>query len=70
MRSIGIDIINTNGYFLCVVISWDSDKDKLLRDTRNVCFSQVKQEIEEGRFIGPETNPAHPEQSRIIVSLN
>jgi len=53
-----------------MTISWDAEKDKLLQETRNVSFSQVKEEIGAGRFIGPETNPTHPEQSRIIVRLN
>lgn len=53
-----------------MVISWNDEKDELLKATRNVSFWQVMAEIESGRFVGPETNPAHGEQSRIIVRLN
>jgi len=51
-------------------ISWSEEKDKALRATRNVSFQAVRGEIAAGRFIGPEANPAHPTQQRIIVSLN
>lgn len=51
-------------------ISWNNEKDELLKLTRQVSFWQVKTEIEAGRFIGPEPNPLHDGQDRIIVSLN
>jgi len=65
-----IDVINTRSYTICVGISWNNEKDELLKASRQVSFWQVKAEIEAGRFIGPEPNPSHDGQDRIIVSLN
>ena len=49
-----IDVINTRSYTICVGISWNNEKDELLKASRQVSFWQVKAEIEAGRFIGPE----------------
>ena len=51
-------------------ISWSTEKDDLLKETRGVSFQEVREEIAQGRFIGPEANPGHPSQRRIIVNLN
>jgi hypothetical protein len=53
-----------------VKISWNDEKDSLLQASRNVRFQQVKDEIDAGRFIGPEENPLRQGQKIIIVSLN
>ena len=37
---------------------------------KGIDFEQIKAEIAAGRFIGPEINPARPDQQRIIVELN
>jgi len=44
-------------------ISWSTEKDDLLKETRGVSFQEVREEIAQGRFIGPEANPGHPSQS-------
>ena len=62
--------INTLQYAESVRLEWDSDKNKLLKRTRNVCFEQVREEIEKGAFIGPEKNPSRANQQRIIIKLN
>jgi len=51
-------------------ISWNDEKDELLRGSRNVSFQQVKDEIDAGNFKGPEANPARQGQQIIIVRLN
>ena len=51
-------------------ISWSEGKDAILRTTRNVSFQAMREEIAAARFIGPDANPGHPTQQRIIVSLN
>ena len=49
---------------------WNEEKNKLLKETRGVSFDDVVDEIAEGRFIGPETNPAREGQKRIIVLID
>lgn len=51
-------------------IEWGDAKNEWLKATRSICFEQVKAEIEAGRFIGPEVNPARLGQKRIIVCIN
>ena len=48
-------------------ILWDAGKNKLLLETRNVCFEMVLEKILEGNFSGPEANPVRNDQFRIIV---
>jgi hypothetical protein len=50
-----------------VEVLWNSEKNKTLQETRNVCFEMVLEKILEEDFIGPELNPARPGQYRIIV---
>lgn len=52
------------------MIQWSDEKNEVLKATRSVCFEDVMAEIASGRFIGPEENPAHPGQMRIIVRLH
>ncbi len=61
-----IDIVL--GYFM--VIEWNNEKNELLKQTRNVSFEQVKDEIEKGAFIGPLSNPTHENQRIIITKIN
>lgn len=51
-------------------IRWNEDKNQLLKETRNVSFEQVEEQIAKGDFIGPEDNPARENQKRIIVKLD
>jgi uncharacterized DUF497 family protein len=51
-------------------ISWNEEKDEILRTSRNVSFQQVKDEIEAGNFVGPELNPGRQGQQIILVRLN
>ena len=51
-------------------ISWNEEKSISLLQTRGLDFHAVRAEILAGRFIGPESNPGHQTQQRIIVSLH
>lgn len=53
-----------------MVIEWDEEKNELLKQTRGICFEQIKAAIEEGRFIGPEINPSRENQMRIVVKID
>lgn len=53
-----------------VQIEWGNDKNEWLKANRSICFEQVKAEIEAGRFIGPEENPARLGQKRVVVHIN
>ncbi len=51
-------------------IRWNEEKNELLKETRGVSFEQVLESIEQGDFIGPETNPAREGQMRLIVKID
>lgn len=51
-------------------IEWNAEKNELLKQTRNVSFEQVAEEIEKGRFIGPAKNPTRENQKIIVVKIN
>ena len=51
-------------------IKWSEQKDLLLQETRNISFEEVAKEILKGDFVGPEKNPVHENQSRVIVRIN
>ncbi len=62
--------VNTLYYRISMEIEWNCEKNRLLKETRNVSFEEVLAEIKAGRFAGPEKNPAREGQKRIIVSLH
>jgi len=51
------------------VIQWNDEKNELLKSERGVSFEEVVAELEAGRFVGPEDNPARPGQKRVIVRI-
>lgn len=51
-------------------IKWSEIKNEVLKETREVSFEQVEEEIQKGAFIGPEDNPSRENQKRIIVKLD
>lgn len=51
-------------------IHWNPDKNRLLLETRNVCFEMVLDKILENDFIGPEIHPRRANQYRIIVTFD
>lgn len=51
-------------------IEWGNEKNEWLKANRNICFEQVKTEIEAGRNLKPEINPAHPNQFMTVVNIN
>ena len=53
-----------------MILEWNEEKDKLLKETRNVSFFQVKSEIEAGRYTKPIVNPAHKNQFITAVNIN
>jgi uncharacterized DUF497 family protein len=57
-------------YNINMIIEWNEEKNRILKDTRAISFELVKEELEDGRFVGPEENPGHPGQMRVIVSID
>lgn len=57
------DCVNTLYYYKVMKIEWNEEKNELLKETRNVSFEEVLEEISKGSFIGPEENPARKEQN-------
>lgn len=53
-----------------MIIDWNAEKNEWLKNNRFISFEQVLEEIEHGRFIGPEENPSREGQKRIIVKIN
>lgn len=51
-------------------ILWNTEKNKLLMETRQVSFDMVVDKIIENDFIGPEVNPSRNDQFRIIVHFD
>ena len=51
-------------------IKWNENKNNLIKQIHGVSFEQVVAEISAGRFIGPEENPNHKNQKRIIVKID
>lgn len=51
-------------------IEWNAEKNELLKQTRNVSFEQVVEEINAGRNTEPAVNPAHPNQFITVVKIN
>ena len=51
-------------------IRWSEEKNDLLKETRNVSFEQVVEEIEAERFTKPQTNPSRPHQFITIVKID
>lgn len=49
---------------------WNEEKNELLKASRGISFEQVVEEIEAGRFIGPEENPAREGQQRIVTVID
>jgi uncharacterized DUF497 family protein len=51
-------------------IQWNSDKNHILMETRQVSFEMVLEKILQNDFIGPQVNPSRKDQYRIIVYFN
>ena len=51
-------------------LKWSEEKNNLLKETREVSFEQVEEEIRRGAFVGPEDNRSRENQKRIIVKLD
>ncbi len=52
-------------------MSWDPQKDITLKKTRDVSFTQVRDEIEAGRFkIVENVSSHHPNQKAYLVTLH
>jgi hypothetical protein len=48
-------------------ILWNPEENKILLETRGICFEMVLEKIVQGDFIGPEINTKRENQYRIIV---
>ena len=51
-------------------VLWNSEKNHLLMETRQVSFEMVLEKILNNDFIGPQVNPSRKDQYRIIVYFN
>lgn len=51
-------------------IEWNEEKNELLKQTRNVSFEQVVEEITAGRNTEPVVNPVHENQFITVVKIN
>ena len=51
-------------------LKWSAEKNRLLKETRGICFEQIEEALAEGLFIGPEINPSRENQMRLIVSID
>jgi hypothetical protein len=51
-------------------VQWNPEKNRVLLQTRGVCFEMVLEKILTEDFLGPQENPARPGQFRKLVFLN
>lgn len=51
-------------------ILWNSEKNEILKNSRNVSFEMVLEKIAKNDFIGPEVHPSRRDQFRIIVHFD
>ena len=51
-------------------LSWNSEKNELLKGERGISFEEIVFQIESGKLLGVEVNPAHSNQKIYIVELD
>ena len=51
-------------------ISWNPEKNELLKKTRHVSFEQVEDAVAQGAFLGPRDNPARKGQKILTIILD
>ena len=57
-------------YIHKIIIEWNDEKNELIKQTHGLCFEQIQTEIEAKRYVGPEANPNHEGQYRVIVKID
>ena len=50
-------------------LSWDPEKNKLLKLERGICFEEIAYYIESGKILGVEENPSHSNQKMYILEI-
>lgn len=50
-------------------ITWDSEKNELLKRERGICFEEVVYHIEAGKILGLEENPGYSSQKMYILEI-
>lgn len=50
-------------------LSWSSDKNELLKQTRGISFEEIAYLIESGKLLGIEENPTHPNQKLFVIEV-
>jgi hypothetical protein len=51
-------------------LSWNVEKNELLKRTRGISFAEIAYLIENGKLLGTEENPGYPNQKVYIVEVD
>jgi uncharacterized DUF497 family protein len=50
-------------------LSWDSEKNELLKLERGICFEEIAYHIEAGKILGIEENPEYSNQKMYMLEI-
>jgi len=50
-------------------LSWDSEKNEILKHTRGISFEEIAYLIESDQILGVEENPGRPNQKMYILQI-
>jgi len=50
-------------------VQWNPEKNRVLLQTRGVCFEMVLEKILTEDFLGPQENPARPGQQCVLLRI-
>ena len=65
-----VDKRQTTAYIYSVkYLSWDPEKNKLLKLERGICFEEIAYHIEAGNILGVEENPKYSNQKMYILEI-
>jgi len=51
-------------------LSWNSEKNEILKRERGISFEEIAYLIEAGQVIGIEENPGHPNQRMYVLEID
>ena len=54
------------------IFSWSEEKNKILKEARNICFEEIIDAIQKGDLleIFPKSSKNHKEQDCLVVGIN
>ncbi len=52
------------------MVSWNEEKNQILRESRGICFEEAAIEIEDGRVLALIPHPTRTNQSIYIIRLH